>query len=115
MTKTREEAIKKYWSKAKEKCPFHDETLQNGYLEGFIEGAAEVMKLQDWHDLCKDPNDLPKVPKNKNCIFVLVAEIQYGDWWYETAAFHSSFMDDGEDITKKVLYWKYITPPEGRK
>ena len=60
-TKTREEAIKKYWSKAKEKCPFNDETLQNGYLEGFIEGAAEVMQDNKWHDLRKDPNDLPKV------------------------------------------------------
>ena len=59
MTKTREEVIKKYWSKAKEKCPFNEETLQDGYLEGFIDGAAEVMQDNKWHDLRKFPADLP--------------------------------------------------------
>ena len=58
-TKIRGEAIKKYWSKAKKKCPFNDETLQNGYLKGFIDGAAEAMQKDKWHDLRKDPEDLP--------------------------------------------------------
>lgn len=44
MTKEREEAIKKYWNIAKEKNPFNDETISNGYLEGFIDGATEATK-----------------------------------------------------------------------
>ena len=64
MTKTRKEAIKKYWTKAKAKCPFNDETIQNGYLEGFIDGATEVMKEHKWHDLRKNPKDLPKDDKD---------------------------------------------------
>lgn len=62
MTEERANAIKKYWKKAKEQCPFTDETLVNGYLEGFIEGTIEATKENKviWHDLRKNPKDLPK-------------------------------------------------------
>ena len=82
----RQEAIKKYWNAAKQKCPFSDETLQNGYLEGFIEGAAEATKVR-WHDLRKDPKDLPEL-----------GELPYGSWY-----------------TKLVLCFEYREDDHGKK
>ena len=43
MAEERSNAIKKYWNKAKEQCPFTDEDLQNGYYEGFVDGAKELL------------------------------------------------------------------------
>ena len=39
-----EKARKAYFPLAKEKCPFIDEDLQNGYYEGFCDGASMIAK-----------------------------------------------------------------------
>lgn len=46
MTKAREKAIKLYWKIAKERCPFQEEEIVLGFLEGFIE-CAEYLLLQN--------------------------------------------------------------------
>ena len=43
MTKDREKAIKLYWKIAKERCPFHEEEIVNGFLEGFIDCAVYLL------------------------------------------------------------------------
>ena len=42
--KLRGKMIRLYWTTAKENCPFHDKDLQNGYYEGFIDGAGKATK-----------------------------------------------------------------------
>ena len=54
MTDERGKIIKKYWNIAKEKCPFHDEDMQNPYYEGFLDGATEATKeLQEENERLK--------------------------------------------------------------
>ena len=45
MTKARKKAIKLYWKIAKERCPFHEDEIVNGFLEGFID-CAEYLLMQ---------------------------------------------------------------------
>lgn len=107
--KIRGEAIKKYWSKAKVKCPFQDEDLQTGYLEGFIEGVVEVMQDNKWHDLRKDPKDLPKLKKGESFKTVLIYTKQYCHDWYDTASYSDgSFFINGEDGREKVIAWREV-------
>ena len=44
MTEEEKKIKLKYFPIAKEKCPFHNEDLQNGYYEGFLECAKELEK-----------------------------------------------------------------------
>lgn len=61
MTKNREKAIKLYWGIAKGRCPFHEEEIVNGFLEGFID-CAEYLLLQ-YAELEKENAELKE--KNK--------------------------------------------------
>lgn len=44
MTEEQIKCRKAYYSIAKERCPFTDEDLQNGYYEGFVDGASEMAR-----------------------------------------------------------------------
>ena len=47
--------------------------------QAFIDGYHECEKEHEWHDLRKDPNDLPKDKHNVWCKFL----DQYGEGWYD--------------------------------
>ena len=44
MTEEQIKCRKAYYSIAKKRCPFTDEDLQNGYYEGFMDGASEMAR-----------------------------------------------------------------------
>lgn len=46
----RKQVIQNYLKLAKEKCPFTDEDLINGYIEGFLD-CAEIFELKDFYNL----------------------------------------------------------------
>ena len=43
----------------------------SGYEEGLIEGYHEGQKEHEWHDLRKDPKDLPKLDKTDMSDYVI--------------------------------------------
>ena len=47
MTEEEKKIKLKYFPIAKEKCPFHNEDLQNGYYEGFLECAKELEQAKE--------------------------------------------------------------------
>lgn len=53
----REQANK---SAEKHNVTFHTEEYVNGYYLGYKAGFHECEKEHEWHDLRKDPNDLPR-------------------------------------------------------
>ena len=46
----RKQVVQNYLKLAKEKCPFTDEDLINGYIEGFLD-CAEIFELKDYYNL----------------------------------------------------------------
>jgi hypothetical protein len=59
--------------------------------QGFIDGYHECQKEHEWHDLRKDPNDLPKEDKQYLCLIkswvgsekvyaCLIYNTQYHSW-----------------------------------
>ena len=71
-----------------------------GRYEGYLAGAKENGVV--WHDLRKDPNDLPKIKRNKSFTEVLVRVSHV----YGVASFtEKTFFVLGEDITKDVIAW----------
>ena len=101
VTNARERAIKMYWKMAKVKCPFQTEEIVNGYLEGFIDGVAEVMQDNKWHDLRKDPEDLPKLKKGESFKTVLIYTKQYCD-----RLVRGSKVPEGEQMNRVYLSGK---------
>ena len=70
-----------------------------GRYEGYITGATD--NGIQWHDLRKDPNDLPKIKQNKS-FYLVVCETKI----YEIASFTvNTFFAEGYDITKDVIAW----------
>ena len=68
--------------------------------QDYIAGAKENGVV--WHDLRKDPNDLPKIKRNKSFTEVLVRVSHV----YGVASFtEKTFFVLGEDITKDVIAW----------
>lgn len=79
----------------------------NGELEQAYKDGAEFgyNKANEWHDLRKNPNDLPEVKQGKSFSEVLVREAKI----YEIASFtEKTFFAEGEDITKDVIAWREI-------
>ena len=52
----RKQVIQNYLKLAKEKCPFTDEDLINGYIEGFLD-CAEMFELKDYYNLNYNKNE----------------------------------------------------------
>lgn len=63
----RKQVIQNYLKLAKEKCPFTDEDLINGYVEGFLD-CAEIFELKDYYNLNygKNETDVIKIIKAHN-------------------------------------------------
>lgn len=63
----RKQVIQNYLKLAKEKCPFTDEDLINGYIEGFLD-CAEIFELKDYYNLnySKNETDVIKIIKTHN-------------------------------------------------
>lgn len=63
----RKQVIQNYLKLAKEKCPFTDEDLINGYVEGFLD-CAEMFELKDYYNLNygKNETDVIKIIKAHN-------------------------------------------------
>ena len=63
----RKQVIQNYLKLAKEKCPFTDEDLINGYIEGFLD-CAEIFELKDYYNLNygKNETDVIKIIKAHN-------------------------------------------------
>lgn len=57
----REQANK---SAEKHNVTFHTEEYVNGYYLGYKAGFHECEKEHEWHDLRKNPNDLPDTDRN---------------------------------------------------
>jgi len=73
--------------------------------QAFIDGYHECQKEHEWHDLRKDPTDLPK--RNKEYV-VKVKEyggisVYIGRYWKEEKTFTGSYLS-GLDVIK----WKEI-------
>lgn len=49
----REKAIKQYFSIAKERCLFNDESLQNAFYEGFLDCAEFLLPLIEKMQRCE--------------------------------------------------------------
>ena len=59
MNKDREKAIKLYWKIAKERCPFHEEEIVNGFLEGFINCAVYLLpQIVELEKACNETQEL---------------------------------------------------------
>ena len=65
----RKQVIQNYLKLAKEKCPFTDEDLINGYIEGFLD-CAEM--FESYHDLNHNENktDAIKIIKAHNQVLI---------------------------------------------
>lgn len=62
----RKQVIQNYLKLAKEKCPFTDEDLINGYIEGFLD-CAEMFELKDYYNhYGKNETDVIKIIKAHN-------------------------------------------------
>lgn len=75
-----------------------------------VSEACEKADKYRWHDLRKDPNDLPPIAitvmavvNNEYCAVVRYSE----DWCYSHASCLHLLEDDA-----KVIAWKYIEPYE---
>ena len=75
------------------------------------------MSKYDWHDLSKNPNDLPKIDEK-----VLACGVHHG---YEVIAFRGartlnlnnkviSMWDWKKNTMKEIIAWKYIEPFGGK-
>lgn len=80
--------------------------IKNSYLKGLVEGKPK------WHDLCKDPNDLPS-PHCLNWVIALydngtlwcrVRREQYVDGIFWVNSYHYQIHN--------VIAWKEIVLPE---
>ena len=65
----RKQVIQNYLKLAKEKCPFTDEDLINGYVEGFLD-CAEIFELKDYYNLNYNKNETDVVKKAHNQAFI---------------------------------------------
>ena len=97
MTEKQIKCRKAYYSIAKEKCPFTDEDLQNGYCEGFMDGAFEMARkgfeatkeLQEEINACKFAMTMSEkvekqlreqIKKMKNCANCKHSIEEYGEF-----------------------------------
>ena len=63
-------------------------------------------KKNHWHDLRKDPNDLPKLRKDESYKTVFVLMRQYCQDWYDIANYSDgSFFINGDDESENVIEW----------
>ena len=69
MKKIRKQVVQNYLKLAKEKCPFTDEDLINGYIEGFLD-CAEMFELKDYYNLNYSKNETDVVKKAHNQAFI---------------------------------------------
>lgn len=97
--------------KSKEHCTCKEctkEKWQKGAEFGFN-------KANEWHDLRKDPNDLPKEdlrPRTLGYYLTISQCKSYKGFVFEVAYFTGVIFTKGGDILDNVIAWKEIVPPE---
>lgn len=65
--------------------------------------------MTEWHDLRKDPEDLPKVIKGHAYMQVFIYTKRFNRDWYDIASYsEGSFFINGEDEREKVIAWVSI-------
>lgn len=82
-----------------------------------VESAIEALEKQEkykWHDLRKDPSDLPETNGNDESDYVLVM-IGCPEWnhWERAYYKHSSKM--WSTFEQNIFAWKYIEPFESEE
>lgn len=88
-------------------------STEEDYIKAFKDGAEfGYNKANEWHDLRKDPNDLP----NAHCMNWVIALYDNGTLWCrarrEEFAEGIFWVNSYHYQIFNVIAWKEITPPE---
>ena len=106
---TNEEAIKAI------KCNYPPENYTR--LRGALDMAIEALEKADkyrWHDLRKNPDDLPEADEYgcSECVLAVTGTPEWGD--YEWAYYnHNTMMWSTPFCVQNVCAWRYVEPFEG--
>ena len=108
---TNKEAIEQF----KERLAITDYRQQTPEYYEAIEMAVEALEKADkyrWHDLSKNPDDLPEADGNSESDYVLVM-IGTPEWnnWEQAYYHHGKRL--WSTYEQNVFAWRYIEPVEG--
>ena len=81
------------------------------YTDGFYDGYHECQKEHEWHDLKKDPNDLPKDDKEYLVIFCYDNK-GAKRMCYEVRDNLQHDFEIHRCYTEQIIAWKEIVPPK---
>lgn len=92
------------------------ETDKHSYIDGFKDGVEfGYNKANEWHDLRKDPNDLPDI----HCLNWVIALYDNGTLWCrakrEKCVDGIFWVDSYHYQIYNVIAWKEIVHPKGIK